>query len=147
MNSPIPKWVAQYVGISFDIGGRSKEVGLDCWGLVCVVYKEQFQIELPQFEGVYNESESDREQQNRLQQYVLQERMAIQQRGVFYEVPKENAREGDLIIIRTLGQPLHIGIVVVAGLMLNAREGCDTIVESYRHPVWSSRIDLSLIHI
>ena len=106
-----------------------------------VVYEEQFGIELPSFEGVYNDQGSDREARTRLQQYVLQERVAIQKRGTFSEVPEEDAREGDLIIIRTVGQPLHIGIVVVRGLMLNTREGCDTIVESYKHPVWASRVD------
>ena len=128
------------MGISFDLGGRAKEVGLDCWGLVRVVYEEQFGIELPSFEGVYNESESTRGQQTRLEQYVLQERASLQE-GTFSEVPQEDAQEGDLIIIRTIGQPLHIGVVLVPGLMLNTREGVDRIVESYRHPVWASRVD------
>lgn len=43
-------WARQYIGLPFVLGGRTKE-GLDCWGLVKVVYQEVKGIELPDFAG------------------------------------------------------------------------------------------------
>lgn len=39
-------WVNDYVGIPYAVGGRDRN-GLDCWGLLCVVFREQRGVELP----------------------------------------------------------------------------------------------------
>lgn len=43
-------WVAQYVGVPFMLSGRNG-AKLDCWGLVQRIYREQLQIELPDYAG------------------------------------------------------------------------------------------------
>ena len=140
MTQQIPSWASSYVGIPFDIGGRSKIVGLDCWGLVCVVYAEQYEIELPKYEGIYNDDDFNREQRTRIETYVVQEKQQLQKSGTFQEVPLESALEGDLLITRTIGQPWHLGIVLHRGVMLNTRENVNCVVESYQHPLWVSKI-------
>ena len=140
MTSQIPSWAAQYVGIPFDIGGRDRNVGLDCWGLVCVVYAEQYKIDLPKAEGIYNDDDFNREQQTRIEAYVAQEKQQLQKSGTFQEVPLETALEGDLLVARTFGQPWHLGIVLHKGVMLNSRQNVDCVIESYQHPMWVSKI-------
>ena len=43
-------WHVPYLGLRYLLGGRTR-AGLDCWGLVCLVYREQRGIELPVFDG------------------------------------------------------------------------------------------------
>mgnify|MGYP000125468472 CR=1 FL=1 len=38
-----------YVGIQFEDYGRERETGLDCWGLVRLIYREVAGIELPTY--------------------------------------------------------------------------------------------------
>lgn len=41
-------WAARYVGVPFKDGGRDIK-GLDCWGCVCLCYRECLGIELPHY--------------------------------------------------------------------------------------------------
>ena len=45
-------WAANYVGLPFKDGGRTRE-GLDCYGLVVAIYRDVFAIDLPAYEGSY----------------------------------------------------------------------------------------------
>ena len=40
------QWVNNYVGLPYQIGGRSTD-GIDCYGLVCKVYAEILGVQLP----------------------------------------------------------------------------------------------------
>lgn len=50
---PVPIWAGRYIGLPFLDHGRDR-AGLDCWGLVRLVFSEQFNIGLPAFIGEYN---------------------------------------------------------------------------------------------
>jgi len=43
-----------YMRAPYKLGGRSFE-GMDCYGLLYLVYKHEYDIEIEKFEGMYNE--------------------------------------------------------------------------------------------
>lgn len=48
-------WAVKYIGMKHVRGGREPGA-VDCWGLLCLVYREEFQIELPAYPGVTAQS-------------------------------------------------------------------------------------------
>lgn len=42
------QWVADYISIPFVDGGRDRR-GVDCWGLVQLVYRDRLGVELPDY--------------------------------------------------------------------------------------------------
>lgn len=46
------EWLNEYIGIPYVGEGRSRD-GLDCYGLVLLIYKDHFGIELPDWSGVH----------------------------------------------------------------------------------------------
>ncbi len=43
-------WVTKYLDICYKPGGSSAS-GLDCWGLVCLIYRQERGIDLPMHDG------------------------------------------------------------------------------------------------
>lgn len=44
-------WATKYVGLPYCLGGRERD-GVDCWGLVRLVYREERGVLLPDLPGV-----------------------------------------------------------------------------------------------
>ena len=113
----LPQWVAQYIGLAFTSLGRTRESGVDCWGLVRLVYREQFAIELPSGEGTY---ENTRENEK------LSE--IIERDNEIFD-PVTAPLTFDLVLLRLMGFPCHVGIIAAPAMMLHCRSGAGTAVE------------------
>lgn len=119
-------WSNKYIGIPYKANGRDLD-GVDCWGLAYLVYREQFNIELPSFSS----------------NYVLEDRERIKELIARYEEGWEeitSPEEGTLVLFRIAGEPTHIGIAVSDTQFIHSREDCDVAVENFANFKWSKRI-------
>jgi len=137
--APQSGWAASFIGTPWKPFGRDR-AGVDCWGLVVLVYREVFGIELPLYDGRSWTCKRDA-----AREYVASLRAEI---GAFMaseslawrRVPKEEERAGDVLLLLMAGQPCHVGVVVAPGFMLHAFDGADAVVETYRSFAWERRI-------
>lgn len=120
-------WQNNYVGIPYKHYGRDRS-GIDCWGLACLIYKEQFDIELPSFSepGTY-------EAGNRAQ---VAEIFAQNMEG--WTATKDIV-PGTIAVFRILGEPSHIGIAVSSTHFIHAMEGHSCAVEAFDSINWANR--------
>lgn len=125
----------KYVGLRYLAGGRDVEgevaeaSGVDCWGLVRLVYEREFGIKLPGHDGVNRDTTSDED----LADY------AAAQMEDWERV--RNPEPGDMVRLRIRGNPMHVGIVTAPGDFLHVRAGNDSVVDRYRSRLWADRIE------
>ena len=126
-------WVAKYIGIRFVDHGRS-EAGVDCWGLVRLVYHNERGIWLPTFVDSYTDTSSGAEIRSLLDANL---------RRPWEEVTAAEAEEFDLVLFALPGGEWHLGLVVEPrrGIMLHAQRPQDTVTERYREPRWRNVLD------
>lgn len=140
MARKLPSWASQYIGIPYDEGGRDKDIGLDCWGLTRIVYLEQYGVELPLFQDVKYNTNDPRSQLTELEKFVVAEHEQMTRTGTFYEIPQEEGNEGDIVVVKILGLPLHVGVYLVRGYMLSTRPDVGSSIEYYLDPSIAPRL-------
>lgn len=122
-------WWNQYVGTPFQAHGRDIS-GCDCWGLVRLVLRNHFAVNLPEYLG-YSSPEAKREVSGMIGYYV----------GDFVPVFEGKERPGDLVLIKIGGVPCHIGIVTEPGSMLHIMDGIGATVEAHSEQPWKNRVE------
>jgi len=126
----LPGWLAGYIGIPYQPGGRTR-AGLDCWGLVTMVWAETFGHALPPYEGQPWGLGASADE-------VAASARAFADRFTRIEPGQEALGDGILLMIA--GAPIHIGLVVEPGKMLHIADGAASCIENYRNSVWSKRV-------
>jgi cell wall-associated NlpC family hydrolase len=122
-------WAAAYVGLPYRSLGRSRD-GLDCWGLVRLVWADLFGVTVEGFEGGYADA-ADRARLDGL----------IRGELPFHPVVGAGAeRPLDVVFFRQAGCVSHCGVICGAGLMLHAHGPAGVVVESYQMGVWGRRL-------
>lgn len=118
-------WSNRYIGIPWarEDGGRS---GTHCWGLVRLVYAEQFGIELADYGGSQGERTDAVLIADKRREWPWQ---TIQQ-----------PRPGDVAVFQIGGVDDHVGIIVEGRLMLHVARGRTAEVVSIDAPQWRHRL-------
>ena len=126
----VPLWVNNYKGIRYLFRGRSREEGLDCWGLTRLIMLEQFDIELPSYDTDYES----------VRQAALMRDVSVREQESWTRIDAGQERAGDLILIRMQGQPIHVGVVIGGGRFVHIYSGIDVTHDRYRSQRWKDRI-------
>jgi cell wall-associated NlpC family hydrolase len=128
----------QYIGIPFLDHGRNRE-GCDCYGLVFLVYREQFGIALPDlgdgYSCAYERGEVDATAAEALSETWNR------------DVTAEPWKAGDVMVFRRAGVEAHVGLYVRPGYMLHVVAGQQTTLERYDTSVWKNRLSRVVRHV
>lgn len=127
----LPDWVNDYVGIPFVDGGRTRE-GCDCYGLVCLVFAEQFKVTLPR-----------RDYWPLVSDVSYLDRSIEEVRTVFWRPVEGQAWPGCVAEFRVPGKDrtlFHCGLMVSPTHMLHVFRGCETVLEEVYGLVWTNRL-------
>ena len=125
----VPLWVSPFVGLPFAARGRDARRGLDCWGLVVVVYRDRLGLELP----IWDEYDDVRDRE-RLDQVVA---AALPS---FARVAEPRA--GDVVLFRIAGHLCHVGVVADPPWFLHALEQTHgSVVDRLDSPAWARRVE------
>lgn len=107
----------QYIGIPYVEGGRDYE-GADCWGLVRLYYQTEYGIELPGLDGRYRVHDS---------QEVAD--LVDEIKPTISATPVEWPQQGDVVVIKFRGYPMHTGIFIPGNRVLHTLSGTESVLE------------------
>jgi hypothetical protein len=122
-------WTNDYIGIPYLGMGRDR-AGADCWGLVRLVYRDRYGIDLPDYsEQAYNAADG-----------AETAPLIAAGRDVWSAVTEP--AEGDVVLLRIKGYPSHVGVLVGPAQMLHVyRDGLTACIERLDSGVWKHRIE------
>lgn len=131
----IPPWVASYLQVPFRDKGRTRD-GVDCYGLVRLIYHEQRRIELPSYTEAYATSADQKEITA-----LLSNELGSQWR----EIPWQEAGLFDGLVLRIAGQPTHFGMVLDPPWFIHAikrigQQTGKTWIERWDSLAWQRRL-------
>ena len=109
---------SKYIGIPYKNKGREMS-GADCWGLVRLVYKNEYGINLLSFSDEYENSEEGAKVRE------------IVQKGkdIFDSIIKAVPDYGDIVVFNMRGNPCHVGIYVGNNKVLHVLRGTECVIE------------------
>lgn len=123
--------IQKYVGIPFEDGGRDFS-GVDCWGLVRLVWHEERGVLMPDMGDEYSSAFERGDVCGLFGKYTAQDWNE--------DVTDRPRRELDVLVFTIGGLEIHAGLWVADGEMLHVMDGMETCVERYDTFKWKRRL-------
>ena len=101
------KWAEQYIGIPYVNMGRSRK-GVDCWGLVKLVYDEQTDITLPSYGDISGEDLLT----------LVRMTKEVTSAEPWHPVT-DKPRKFDLAVMHHRREPIHVGLMASDRMVLH----------------------------
>ena len=128
----LPAWAREYIGIPFLDKGRTRE-GCDCWGLNRLIWSEQFSVRVPSFLDAYEEAHDGVTVAKAIVEYGLKD-------PIWHRVTAGQESLGDGVhmvgFCKIDGHwekaEMHVGIVLVPGVLIHIEHGIDASLMNYR---------------
>lgn len=122
--------IMKYIKIPFKDRGRD-ENGVDCFGLVQMIYQDEFKIKLPSYIEMYA-NEKDKKA-------ICHAINSEKKLSGWLETT--TPKFGNLIILNLLGRPLHLGVMLDENTFIHCMKGKGTIIENTTDISWRNRIN------
>lgn len=122
-------WTDKYIGLPYLDLGRERS-GCDCWGLACIIYREELAISLPDYLGYA--STDERAEISALVDGATASPLWLPISG--------QAMAFDIALFRRGRMTSHIGIVVSHGLMIHMAEADQSRIEHYNSGHFAPRL-------
>lgn len=122
--------IMKYIKIPFKDRGRD-ENGVDCFGLVQMIYQDEFKIQLPSYIETYA-NEKDKKA-------ICHAINSEKKLSGWLETT--TPKFGNLIILNLLGRPLHLGVMLDENTFIHCMKGKGTIIENTTDISWRNRIN------
>jgi cell wall-associated NlpC family hydrolase len=118
--------LSAYIGIPYEPNAKGPHA-VDCCGLIQLFYRNEFNIELPEYlYPIENDYKSIGE-------------MARQKLAVLYPwEPVADLKLGDVLVFRIFGHPIHVGMYIGDGDFLHSCRGKSSCIE--RLMDWNDRL-------
>jgi cell wall-associated NlpC family hydrolase len=120
--------LSNYIGIRYKDRARDDDL-LDCWGLLCLFYRQEFGILLPE----YTVDTPDGAK------YVAELVAGTRKEPVW--APVSTIQYGDVLLFRVQGLPIHCGVSVGEGEFLHSFPKRDSCIERLDSLAWQKRFD------
>ena len=137
-SSDLNKIVDKYVGIPFKDPGDSFK-GCDCYGLVKLLYREEFGLSLPEVGDLYTSAYKRHEVDKTLSAHIDYDWCKKVQKD-------EPLKPFDMLVFRIAGTDHHVGLYIREGYMLHVVEGSDSGVERYTGVRWGKQLHRVIRH-
>lgn len=130
-----PTWATRYLTIPFCEKGRD-EAGVDCYGLVRLIYQRERGITLPSYTEDYTTTDDVRE---------IRRLLAGEVGTQWQEISLATVALFDGLVFRIMGQPIHFGMVLEAPWFIHAakvdkRQTGKVWIERWDSIVWEKRL-------
>ena len=122
-------WVADYIGSPYLEHGRDR-AGCDCWGLVRLVLSEQWGKVLPDLGSDYGAVEAS-----------ITQRLISQTSALIEAEKVADYQPGDIVVLRVLGVPSHVGVIVGRWHFLHVQRGTDSAISRLDSSANAHRIE------
>lgn len=124
------KWVLKYIGIPFVTNGRTIN-GCDCYGLVRLVLRNEYEIELPELSDNYSDALNLKET----------EQLFTKNRPLLLANRLQKPQESAVVLINEHGVTSHIGICAGGGYILHTGIKTGSVCQRETHPGLRGRIE------
>ena len=122
-------WPSEFVGLPYLLFGRTR-AGVDCYGLIVLVYHDVLGIEIAPFAEVAEST---------LPLDVYREFWETHRELAWERVDEDHVEAGDVVDLSVLGHP-HCGIVTRPGQMIHARAGVGVRLAEYSRGFFCRRV-------
>lgn len=118
----------EFIGIPYVGNGRELK-GCDCWGLVCLYYKKEYNITLESMETMYYD----------VNDIPLMSGVLEYQKKKWNKTDKP--QKGDVVVFKIKNMPVHCGIYIGNNKFLHNFYGSNSCIERLDGIRWGKRFE------